>query len=152
MVSLQDIRTAFDSMPHQLVCDSLLARGVRAIDVGLHIQELTDVEACISIPFVGSIDLFPFHKGGKQGGVATPDEWRAIIDHIMEPVVSDWNSKGYGFHLTGPDGTIEFLVNHAVFADNVLLFATYTKMMQTYDAGFGCRFQQTSQTQWAAIF
>ena len=73
-LSQQDIRVAFDSMGHGLMRDSMLARGVNALDVGLHIREFSTLHAYIELPCVGRTELFDFTKGGKQGGIETPDE------------------------------------------------------------------------------
>lgn len=37
--------------------------------------------------------------GGKQDGVETPDEWTAIVDYIMEPLVMAWGQRVWGMQL-----------------------------------------------------
>ena len=32
----------------------------------------------------------------KQGGVETPDEWNALLEWVMTPLVKAWTEKGYG--------------------------------------------------------
>ena len=83
------------------------------------------------MPFVGTTTDFQFSRGGKQGGVETPDEWRAILDYILEPVINLWNAFGLGCVLPDTYGETEILVNHAVWADNIFLFATDHDTMQT---------------------
>ncbi len=84
VMSVQDVRIAFDSMPHKLVKDALLVRGVSAHCTGLHMREVIGMQV---LPYAGQTPLFPFGKGGKQGGVETPDEWKVLIDYLLEPVV-----------------------------------------------------------------
>ncbi len=128
LISCQDIRWAFDSLPHELISEALLARGVSPLDVGLHMRELTALTATITLPFVGSTAPFAFNKGGKQGGIETPDEWRAVVDYIMEPIVISWNERNVGFQLRDTETNV--LVNHAVWADNIVLFASSYSEMQ----------------------
>ena len=123
-IAMQDVQTAFDSMPHGLIRESLLARGVSPQVAGLHVRELTGMHAYIRLPHAGQTVLFPYTKGGKQGGIETPDEWKAVVDSIMLPIVEDWNTLNFGFSLTDEDGEQRLLVNHAVWADNIVLFAS----------------------------
>ena len=129
MVSVQDVRIAFDSMRHGLVSDSLRGRGVSSRDVGTHMRELTALAGYITLPFVAHTPPFNFFKGVNQGGVETPDEWRAIIDQIMEPIVLSWCQRGLGFTLYMTESALR-LINHAVWADNIVLFAADYTMMQ----------------------
>ena len=128
--SMQDVQTAFDSMSHDLIYSAMIGRGASYNDVGLHMRELTGMRGQISLPHVGGTKLFNFTRGGKQGGIETPDQWRVVIDHLLEPVVHKWGAQGFGFKLVDDDGDAEQLVNHAIWADNVVLFATSYKMMQ----------------------
>ena len=89
------------------------------------------MQARITLPFVGTTPCFEFSKGGKQGGIETPDEWRAVLDYVFEPVIDFWNASGFGFMLPDSSGAVEVLVNHAIWADNVILFGRTYEMMQT---------------------
>ena len=104
----QDISAAFDSMPHELIWRSMRARGASALIAGLHLREM--LQAYITLPFVGRSDSFNFNRGGKQGGVETPDEWRILIDYVLEPVVRIWNN-GVGFKVKQDDGEETLFVN-----------------------------------------
>ena len=141
VVSGQDVKTAFDSVPHWLIGEALGMKGLSNLDVALQMRELTGLKARITLPCVGCTDFFDFEKGGKQGGVESPDQWRAVVDFILEPVVCSWQRRGYGFRIGNADDPISKLVNHAVWADNVVFFAASIAMMQTMvsevDAAFG---------------
>jgi hypothetical protein len=91
-------------------------------------QELTELEAYMSLPFVGQTQQFLFSGGGKQGGVETPDEWNCVIEYIMAPLVTDWCQRGYGFHLTEGDDEEEdtMLINHAVVQQDCFAKARLT--------------------------
>ena len=114
VVAGQDISVAFDSMPHESIWISMLSRGVTSLTAGLHLRELTALEAYITLPFVGKTKLFSFNTGGKQGGVETPDEWRILIDYVLEPLVCKWNCNGNSFKWLNDDGDETVFVNHAV--------------------------------------
>ena len=79
--------------------------------------------SALSLPYVGETEPFEFNCGGKQGGVETPDQWRALIDFVMEPLVETWNAFGYGFRLPADTSDEDLLVHHASWADNAVLFA-----------------------------
>ena len=131
VTALQDVQTAFDSMPHALISRSMLARGVSPQMTGLHIRELTAMNAYIWLLHCGKTEMFQYTKGGKQGGIETPDEWRAVVDSLMEPIVRKWNHIQFGFHLHDEHGEPCLLVNHAVWADNIIVFASSFEMLQT---------------------
>ena len=131
IVACQDVQTAFDSMPHEVIKDSLLGRGVKHHDVGLYMKELSCMKAHMVLPLVGRTEEFTYSGGGKQGGVETPDEWNAIIDWIMEPLVDSWTANGLGLRLSDcEDGSEGTLISHAVWADNIILLASSMEMMQ----------------------
>ena len=130
ILSVQDVRTAFDSMPHDLIGKSLRDRGASARMTGLHLRELTTIQAYMRLPFAGETPLFDYQKGGKQGGVETPDEWRAMIEYIMQPVVTAWNQLGFGFKASDGED-LDCIINHAIWADNIVLIADSFETMQT---------------------
>ena len=149
VTAVQDVKVAFDSMPHELIWESLVARGASALNAGLHMRELTALEAYITLPFVGETERFPFHKGGKQGGIETPDEWRALVEYILEPVIQSWSLKGFGFKMFEDESEQAYAVNHAVWADNIILFASGYKEMQhminDLDAAFAAYRKRTGE-------
>ena len=59
----------------------------------------------------------------------TPDKWRILVDYIWEPVVALWRVHNLGFILD-ESGSNEYLVNHAIWADNVVLFGRSYAMMK----------------------
>ena len=94
-------------------------------------QELAGLQGFMVLPNVGATPRFDFGRGGKQGGVETPDEWNAVVNYVLEPVVRRWGALGLGFKLLVCDGVISELINHAVWADNIILFAESFEHMQT---------------------
>ena len=60
---------------------------------------------------------FDFQKGGKQGGIETPDCFNIYFEEAIAEVTSLWVRRRMGFKLD------DFKVTHAVWADNVILFA-----------------------------
>ena len=99
------------------------------------------MEGQIFVRFVVQTAPFDIHKGGKQGGVETPDQWKITVEFILGPVIQAWTNMGLGFALTTEDGTLEALISHAIWCDNVVLFATsigvMQKMVSDLDLAFG---------------
>ena len=73
-MAFQDVEFAFDSMEHEHVATALLARGASPLLVAAHMRELAGLRATMSIAGAGETLPFAYSKGGKQGGVETPDE------------------------------------------------------------------------------
>ena len=140
LVALQDVELAFDSMQHELIATALQARGAAPSIVAAHLRELTGLNAVMTIPNAGDTNSFPYSKGGKQGGVETPDEWNAVID-FLEPLVVSWTLREFGFRMDYSD--VDFkLVHHAVWCDNIILFARDQIMLQTMLNEISDRFQR----------
>ena len=146
LTSIQDIRFAFDSLPHFLIKEALLSQGVSGQVTGLHMQELAGLQGFMVLPNVGATPRFDFGRGGKQGGVETPDEWNAVVNYVLEPVVRRWGALGLGFKLLVCDGVISELINHAVWADNIILFAESYEHMQTMINDLDSAFVRTAWT------
>eukprot|EP00959_Pyramimonas_sp_CCMP1952_P219080 4580527-Pyramimonas_sp.AAC.1 len=120
-IGAQDIATALDSMPHHLIMECSLSRGVGKWDTALLMHELHQIRATITLPLAGVSAPLEFQRGGKQGGVETPDEWNAMVESILELVVQKWESLGIGFVLPRDDGSPERCLSHAVWADSVVV-------------------------------
>ena len=116
-IAVQDIATAFDALEHEPISACLLEMGMHPANVLSLMQELAGVKGRISILGAGTSEQFPFCKGGKQGGVDTPDIFNAMIEAAFAPMVRSWSARGIGIVL---DGT---LFNHCWWADNLWLFA-----------------------------
>ena len=117
-VASQDVETAFDSMCHDYLMEAMLQRGLHPMSVLALMRELTGLSATISIPGAGCTDAFEFSRGGKQGGIVTPDEFSMFIEYMMTPIVKRWHARGLGFRFES--GVI---VTHLLWADNVWLVA-----------------------------
>ena len=68
---------------------------------------------------------FPFSHGGWQGGTRTPDEFNAIMEDILAPIIQYWIDHDIGFR------THQGEANHFVWADNLIFIARDPEEMQT---------------------
>ncbi|CAK0827067.1 unnamed protein product, partial [Prorocentrum cordatum] len=119
-----DVKFAFDSMDHDVLTQSLLHMGASHGMVGLLLQELHGLRGRFAIPGAGDTEFFNYERGGKQGGVETPDCWNAIVECASEPVVANWSEQGWGVRYDGN------LIHHAIWADNIVFFATDPNHLQ----------------------
>ena len=88
-------------------------------------RELSFFKCSINLPGAGDSDWFDFQRGCKQGGVDTPKEFNMVLESAMEPSVLKWRLAGYGYKLQ--NGT---LINHLIWADNILLIASSSTHME----------------------
>lgn len=93
-VAAQDVLTAFDTVRHDKIRSCLLARGVSLGVVAAILQELTFLEGVMQVPGAGETEYFPFTKGGRQGGVETPDIFNTTIEAALEDTVKRWGYSG----------------------------------------------------------
>ena len=93
LVAAQDVQTAFDSMQHDDIAAAMVRRGINPGMVAAHLRELSGLKAFITLPGVGDSPSFVYNKGGKQGGIETPDEWNILIDDMLGPLVEVWNTR-----------------------------------------------------------
>ena len=106
-----DIRTAFDSMDHELIFKALTGRGVAEHLAAAFIRELWDLQVEAEIPGMATTTGQPANVGGRQGGTETPSLWNYLLKYILEELVAKWNVRGWGFRFdNGP------LVNHMIWA------------------------------------
>ena len=122
IVASMDVKTAFDSVLHEVLDDAL---GGQDISVSARIAMLSGLfgkSGRIRLPDAGLSPDFPFLRGGKQGGVETPDQFNVIMDACFRDLVGIWSAFGMGFRLDEYDGAP--LLNHVIWADNVYLVAS----------------------------
>ena len=79
------------------------------------------------LPGMPASERFDIQRGGKQGGVETPEVFNAMIETLMSPLVRLWRDKGYGFKY----GDYEDTLTHLVWADNIYLI---TRSLQEFQA------------------
>ena len=120
VTAMQDVQTEFDSMSHDLICNAMLGRGATQNPAGLHMRELTGMRAQINLPNDDTTEFFNFTKGGKQGGIETLDQWRMLVDHLLEPVVQKWCALGLGVKLVDDDGENDIIINRTIWTDNAV--------------------------------
>ena len=77
------------------------------------------MQAQMSVAGLGTTPVFPFHRGGRQGGVETPPIFRMISGFLLGPMVRHWDFAGYRFPL---DGNTH--LHHLIWCDNLYLIAT----------------------------
>ena len=73
------------------IMSALLGRGVHASDTHAVLQELHEEKGRIRVQGVGCAEQFAFSSGGKQGGVETPDLFNILMEHILSPLIRQWN-------------------------------------------------------------
>ena len=129
IVASQGIQTALDDMGHEMACQSFRARGISSQMSAVLLRELSGLQAVMTLPAAGTTQNFSYSKGGKLGGVETPFEWNAMIDHSLEPVIVSWELRGFGFKL-GTESSSK-TISHAVWADNIFIFASSVEMFRT---------------------
>ena len=59
-------------------------------------------------------------RGGKQGGVESPEIFNAVLEWVLEPLVRNWLERGHGFRFDDDDG---MLLTHLIWADNIFLLS-----------------------------
>ena len=111
------------------------------LDQGLHpdlaravLREVSGIQCSIELDGAGRSEQFPLERGGKQGGVETPDVFNGMVQSLMAPVLASWAQRGFGFDLSdlGEESTV---LTHLVWADNILLFATSEGQFATMALG-----------------
>eukprot|EP00973_Karenia_brevis_P006057 824479-Karenia_brevis.AAC.1 len=63
--------------------------------------EYFDLIARVTLADADTTDYFPFSKGGRQGGVETPELFNIIVESAVVDVVEKWRAENYGFTLDG---------------------------------------------------
>lgn len=121
-----DIAMAFDAMLHNEMAQALLHRGVHPCYVHALILEYLDLRARVKLADAEESDWFPYRKGGRQGGVETPEAFNLMLEDACSDLVEEWNRKQYGFTLDD-----QHFLNHAVWADNFFLFAKTPEEAET---------------------
>eukprot|EP00972_Heterocapsa_arctica_P031328 4613054-Heterocapsa_arctica.AAC.1 len=61
----------------------------------------------------------PLGRGGKQGSSDNPALWIYLLDYVLGPVVREWLSKCFGFHLDDEGDPL----SHAIWADDIFWFS-----------------------------
>ena len=69
----------------------------------------------LSLPGAWPSERFDLERGGKQGGVETPEEFNIMLEIALGDVLKKWDMSGYGFALDD-DGS---RINHVIWADNI---------------------------------
>ena len=114
-----DILTAFDLMQHKVIGDALTATGICATGLRMELRELTDVSMTLQLPNTPLSGPVPLQKAGIQGGVCTPDQFNAVMEHALYKPVQWWQERKWGIILD--DG---HRLTHLVWCDNIFLFET----------------------------
>eukprot|EP00973_Karenia_brevis_P071447 9925890-Karenia_brevis.AAC.1 len=105
-------------MLHDQIADSLLALGVHPVLVLALAREYCQLKARVKIADADFSDFLPFRRGGRQGGVETPEVFNVMIESAAGAVVDTWRAKNYGFTLDD-----KAYISHLVWADNFFLLA-----------------------------
>lgn len=108
----------------------LYARKVVSTDEGLQMRQLSRVTAYVTPPRVGRSASFDLQCGGRQGGVETPEHWKTFVEYIIDQAIRRWFQLGWGFKLSDGNDRDEYLVNHVVPVDNIVLFSSSVSVLQ----------------------
>ena len=73
--------------------------------------------ACINVLCAGKSRPFSFQRGGKQGGIVTPEEVNILLETVSSDLVFFWNAVGFGIAMG------DTLFNHLTWADFIILGA-----------------------------
>lgn len=133
-----DVADAFGSMPRPLLARCLSRRlGAEAATSWMRL--LTGWRTTARWRGIPGRPL-RWTRGQRQGAVSTPSLWAALLDDVLGPVVERWVAEGRGWLLpvaagwpegwsqpgrrrgTG-DPDLHERLSHAVFADDILIFA-----------------------------
>ena len=79
------------------------------------LREVSGMICSLSLPGAGPSERFDLERGGKQGGVETPEEFNIMLEAAPEDVVSRRDLFGHGFALDDDDSRI----THLIWADNL---------------------------------
>ena len=112
-MAAQDVKTGPDTMDHDFLFHALMRPGY----AGILARDLTNVQGGMRIDGAEPSLPFDFQRGGKQGGIETPDCFNIYLEEAIGGVISAWDNGGLGFKLDS------FRVTHAVWADNIIVFA-----------------------------
>eukprot|EP00959_Pyramimonas_sp_CCMP1952_P450125 9425033-Pyramimonas_sp.AAC.1 len=94
-----DIETAFDSMRHGRLSQALLARVVHPRMAAALLRELSNMRCNIALPGADPCERFPLEKGGKQGGVETPELFNIMLEVVFADAFEKWRRARCGFAL-----------------------------------------------------
>ena len=122
-----DVKTAFDCMDHGLIARALRWRGVHPGTIFNIMRELSFVEARMSLPGCDPTEYFKFLRGGKQGGVDTPDIFTVVMEFVLGNSVHAWERQGLGFGCDAGDGSS---ITHFIWADNIFLVSGSARGLQ----------------------
>ena len=148
VVGTADIATAFDCMTHSSICKCLLRRGMHPQLVRAILREVSGMSGKVFLPGAGLSEPCPFQRGGKQGGVETPEVFNIMMEYALEPSVASWKSRSFGFAF-GEVNDSPVRLTHLIWADNIILFATDVAQFETmaqdvteavYALGFSWKF------------
>eukprot|EP00973_Karenia_brevis_P077259 10732218-Karenia_brevis.AAC.1 len=113
-----DIATAFDDMQHDQITDSLLSLGIHPLLVHALLREYCQLKARVKIADADFSNFFSFRKGGRQGGVETPEVFNLMVESAAAAVSVRWKEKNYGFTVDD-----KAYISHLAWADNFFLLA-----------------------------
>ena len=124
IIGSMDIKFAFDNMNHQVLRQALQKSGMPTDMVYNLMRALSRKTACINLSGAGRSGDFRLLRGGKQGGIETPDEFNVLMEYALDGLVDFWNDFGLGFVLDN------VIFNHATWAVNIILAASDIETFQ----------------------
>eukprot|EP00973_Karenia_brevis_P072077 10012892-Karenia_brevis.AAC.1 len=113
-----DISTAFDEIGHEVMLEAMLQQGVQPAVARAIVIEYINLRANVTVADAPTSTFFPFRRGGRQGGVETPELFNIIVEYALAEMIRDWTSRKLGFTLDE-----RYYITHCVWADNFYLLA-----------------------------
>ena len=143
------VKSAFAGITIAEVAVAMTEFGVASAWQHAMLQELLGFVADATIADAPASDLFRFTRGGREGGGDTPLLWRILCDWILEPVISKWEVDRVGFVLREVNySSTGMIVNHCVWADNLLLLARSADESRRMIADVSRRLYSTMGCRW----
>lgn len=119
-----DLEKAFDSVPINIVEDSMMRRNVPPMLIRAIMSLLKDGTCCVRTDNMQSA-IFPTNEGLRQGGVLSPDLFNLAIDDVIKEV----NTKISKLHV-GYRNLVAVWISECAFADDVGIFARNKEQLQ----------------------
>ena len=119
MLGSQDIEIAFDCMRHDPVSQTFASRGAHPTVVAAVLREMSGMLGTLSLPGMEASEEFDMQRGGKQGGVETPEVSNTVLEWALEPLARSWRERDMGFSFDDNSPAL----THLLWADNIWIIA-----------------------------
>jgi hypothetical protein len=126
IIGAQDILTAYDSVEHVDMFETLWDSGASAHQLLALTRDYHQLKVNLSIPGVASAEGIVMSKALRTGGKYEPHAFVHMFDSALEVLSEEWSILGLGFRLQ-ESGELIANVN---WVDNVFILAPDVKQWQ----------------------